>query len=141
MADDEDGGSKINEGTRYIKDDPIVHLVCSDFRESARWLHRATTHAGGIEPVDDVKNLYREGEQTTKEAWRQADGDDSLANKVGNAGDEIRKDLGNAGDDVNNAAKQSGAKEAARAADGDDSLADKVGNAGDDLRRDMGENS
>ena len=50
--------------------------------------------------MDDVKKTYREGEQTTKEAWRQADGDDSLADKVGNAGDEIRKDLGNAGDDA-----------------------------------------
>ena len=53
--------------------------------------------------MDDVKKTYREGEQTTKEAWRQADGDESLADKVGNAGDEIRKDLGNAGDDVNGA--------------------------------------
>ena len=90
--------------------------------------------------MDDVKKTYREGEQTTKEAWRKADGDDSLADKVGNAGDEIRKDLGNAGDDLDDAAEQSTAhKEAARKADGDESLADKVGNAGDDLRRDMGD--
>ena len=41
--------------------------------------------------MDDVKRTYREGEQDTKEAWRKADGDDSLADAVGNAGDELRK--------------------------------------------------
>ena len=35
--------------------------------------------------MDDVKRTYREGEQDTKEAWRKADGDDSLADAVGNA--------------------------------------------------------
>ena len=49
--------------------------------------------------MDDVKKVYREGEETTKESWRKADGED-LADKVGNAGDDVRKDLGNAGDDV-----------------------------------------
>jgi hypothetical protein len=49
--------------------------------------------------VDDMKKTYREGEETGKEAWRKADGED-LADKVGNAGDDIRKDLGNAGDDA-----------------------------------------
>jgi hypothetical protein len=28
---------------------------------------------------------------TSKEAWRKADGDDSLADKVGNAGDDLRR--------------------------------------------------
>jgi hypothetical protein len=49
--------------------------------------------------MDDFKKDVREGEETTKEAWRKADGED-LADKVGNAGDDIRKELGNAGDDV-----------------------------------------
>ena len=29
--------------------------------------------------MDDVKKTYREGEQETKEAWRKADGDESLS--------------------------------------------------------------
>jgi hypothetical protein len=49
--------------------------------------------------MDDMKKTYREGEETTKEAWRNRDGED-LADKVGNAGDDIRKNLGNAGDDA-----------------------------------------
>jgi hypothetical protein len=57
--------------------------------------------------MDDVKKTYREGEQETKEAWRKADGDESVADKVGNVGDEVRKDLGNAGDDLSNAADRS----------------------------------
>ena len=43
--------------------------------------------------MDDVKRTYREGEQTAKEAWRPADGDESLADKVGNAGDKLRKQV------------------------------------------------
>jgi hypothetical protein len=49
--------------------------------------------------MDDIKKGYREGEESTKEAWRKRDGED-LADKVGNAGDDIRKHLGNAGDDI-----------------------------------------
>jgi len=47
--------------------------------------------------MDEVKKGYREGEESTKEAWRKRDGED-LADKIGNAGDDIRKELGNAGD-------------------------------------------
>ena len=47
--------------------------------------------------MDDVKRTYREAEESTKEAWRNRDGED-LADKVGNIGDHIRKDAGNAGD-------------------------------------------
>jgi hypothetical protein len=54
--------------------------------------------------MDDVKKGYRESEETAKETWRKADGDESLADKVGNAGDDIRKELGNAGDDIRNEA-------------------------------------
>ena len=52
--------------------------------------------------MDDIKKTYREGEQDTKEAWRNRDGED-LGDAVGNAGDEMRKDLGNAGDDLRHA--------------------------------------
>jgi hypothetical protein len=49
--------------------------------------------------MDDAKKVYREGEESTKEAWRNRDGED-MADKIGNAGDDMRRDLGNAGDDV-----------------------------------------
>jgi hypothetical protein len=43
--------------------------------------------------MDDVKSTYREGEQNTKEAWREADGDESLSDKIGNAGDDMRRSM------------------------------------------------
>ena len=54
--------------------------------------------------MDDATRTYREAEETTKEAWRNRDGED-LADKVGNLGDDIRKGLGNAGDDVRGAGR------------------------------------
>jgi hypothetical protein len=94
--------------------------------------------------MDDVKKTYREGEQATKEAWRESDGDVSVADHVGNVGDELRKQAGNAGDAVDGDDKSAtgdydksattASNEAWRKADGDESLADKVGNAGDELR-------
>ena len=50
--------------------------------------------------MDDVKRDYREGEETAKEAWRKADGEEDLADKAGNLGDDVRKELGNAGDAI-----------------------------------------
>jgi hypothetical protein len=52
--------------------------------------------------MDELKSGYREGEETTKEAWRKRDGED-LADKIGNAGDDARKELGNLGDKVDDA--------------------------------------
>ncbi|HEX5828981.1 MAG TPA: hypothetical protein VFY23_15760 [Candidatus Limnocylindrales bacterium] len=57
--------------------------------------------------MDDLKKGYREGEETTKEAWRNRDGED-LADKVGNIGDDIRKNLGNLGDDAREAIDDAG---------------------------------
>ena len=45
----------------------------------------------------DLKRAGREMDETAKETWRKADGED-LGDKVANAGDETRKHLGNAGD-------------------------------------------
>jgi hypothetical protein len=50
--------------------------------------------------MDQMKKGYREAEETAKETWRKADGEEDLADKVGNLGDDVRKELGNAGDDV-----------------------------------------
>lgn len=52
--------------------------------------------------MDDIKRAAREGENKTKEALRNADGEESLSDKVGNLGDDIRQGLGNAGDDLEN---------------------------------------
>lgn len=49
--------------------------------------------------MDDVKRTYREGEESTKEAWRNRDGED-LGDKLGNLGDDVRKELGNLGDEA-----------------------------------------
>ena len=89
--------------------------------------------------MDDVKKTYREGEQQTKEAWREADGEVSPADHVGNVGDELKKQAGNLGDDIDTTTDRTSdtGKEAWRKADGDESLADKIGNAGDDLSRKM----
>ena len=57
--------------------------------------------------MDDIKKGYREAEETTKEAWRNRDGED-LADKVGNLGDDISKNLGNLGDDARNALDNAG---------------------------------
>jgi hypothetical protein len=91
--------------------------------------------------VDDIKRTMREGEETTKESWRNADGE-SLPDAIGNAGDDLRKELGNAGDDVRRSGQgeMDQEKEAWRRSDGDESPADKVGNAGDDVRRELGRN-
>ena len=50
--------------------------------------------------MDDVKKGYRDAEESAKETWRKADGEEDLADKVGNLGDDIRKGLGNAGDEL-----------------------------------------
>ena len=42
---------------------------------------------------DDLTGAAGTAGDTSKEAWRKADGDESLADKVGNAGDEIRRDV------------------------------------------------
>lgn len=57
--------------------------------------------------MDDLKKGFREGEESSKEAWRNRDGED-LADKVGNLGDDIRKNLGNVGDDTRRAADEAG---------------------------------
>lgn len=90
--------------------------------------------------MDDIKRTLREGEETTKESWRNADGE-SLPDAIGNAGDDLRKELGNAGDDLRRGGQEEidQEKDAWRRSDGDESLADKVGNAGDDVRRELGQ--
>jgi hypothetical protein len=42
--------------------------------------------------MDDLKKTSRDVEESTKENWRKADGED-LADKVGNADDDVRKEV------------------------------------------------
>ena len=49
--------------------------------------------------MDDVKKVYREGENRVKEAAREVDGH-TIADDIGNAGDDLRQDIGNLGDDI-----------------------------------------
>ena len=48
----------------------------------------------------DLKRAGREMDETAKETWRKADGEESMSDKVANLGDDVRNDLGNAGDDM-----------------------------------------
>jgi hypothetical protein len=59
--------------------------------------------------MSDVKKAYREAEETSKETWRNRDGED-LADKAGNLGDDVRKHLGNLGDDVREGLDKAGDK-------------------------------
>jgi hypothetical protein len=52
--------------------------------------------------TDEMKRIYREGEETVKEKVRDIDGH-QVEDDIGNAGDEVRKKLGNLGDDARDA--------------------------------------
>jgi hypothetical protein len=58
------------------------------------------TDMGFEDAKADLKKAGREVDETTKETWRKADGEESLSDKVANVGDDVRKELGNAGDDM-----------------------------------------
>src|SRR5436190_16592578 len=76
--------------------------------------------------MDNLKSTYREGEETTKETLRKADGDESLADKIGDAGDDVRKEAGNLGDDLRRGADDMG-DDARRNTRGDSDLDDRAG--------------
>ena len=40
---------------------------------------------------DTAKKTYRETEETAKETWRKADGEEDLADKAGNLGDDDKR--------------------------------------------------
>jgi gas vesicle protein len=50
--------------------------------------------------MGDLKKAHREAEETAKETWRKADGEESPSDKIANVGDDVRKHAGNAGDDL-----------------------------------------
>lgn len=73
--------------------------------------------------MNDFKKAGREVEETTKETWRNRDGED-LADKAGNLGDDIRKNLGNLGDDLREGVDRAG-----------DAVEDAVDDTADTARR------
>jgi hypothetical protein len=50
--------------------------------------------------VNEAKKDLRDAEDDVKEAWRKADGEESLGDKAANAGDRIRHGVENATDDI-----------------------------------------
>jgi hypothetical protein len=50
--------------------------------------------------MSDLKRTVRDIEDDAKEAWRKADGEESLGDKLANAGDRIRHGVENAADEV-----------------------------------------
>jgi hypothetical protein len=60
---------------------------------------------GGRE-MSELKRTVRETEADVKEAWRKADGDESLGDKVANAGDRMKNAVENAGDEAHEEADE-----------------------------------
>ena len=50
--------------------------------------------------MSDLKETAREAGADMKEAWRKADGEESLGDKVANAGDEIHEEVDEASRDA-----------------------------------------
>lgn len=50
--------------------------------------------------MSDMKETLRDTAADAKEAWRKADGEESLGDKLANAGDRARNAVENAGDEL-----------------------------------------
>ena len=56
--------------------------------------------------MSDLNKTVRDTEADVKEAWRKADGEESLGDKVANAGDRLGNAVKNAGDEVHEEADE-----------------------------------
>lgn len=56
--------------------------------------------------MSDVNRTIRDTEADVKEAWRKADGEESLGDKVANAGDRVENAVKNAGDELHEEADE-----------------------------------
>ena len=63
-------------------------------------LTSASAAANGGTAMSDLKETAREVGAEMKEAWRKADGKESLGDKVANAGDRLESAARNAGDEL-----------------------------------------
>lgn len=60
----------------------------------------APAAAHGGTSMSDFKETARDAGADVKEAWRKADGEESLGDKVAGAGDRVENAVKNAGDDI-----------------------------------------
>ena len=56
--------------------------------------------------MSDLKRTVRETEADMKEAWRKADGDESLGDKAANIGDRVENAVEDAGDKLHEEADE-----------------------------------
>ena len=54
--------------------------------------------------MSDIKRTVRDTEADLKEAWRKADGDESLGDKAANLGDRAKNAIEDAGDELHEGA-------------------------------------
>ena len=54
--------------------------------------------------MSEIKHDVREAAADTKEAWRKADGDESVSDKLAGAGDRVRNAVEDAGDKLHEGA-------------------------------------
>jgi hypothetical protein len=60
----------------------------------------ANAAAHGGTAMSDLKKTARDTGADLKEAWRKADGEESLGDKIANAGDRLENAARNAGDEL-----------------------------------------
>ena len=66
----------------------------------------ASAAAHGGLAMSDLNKTVRDTEADMKEAWRKADGDESLGDKVANAGDRLGNAAKDAGDELHEQADE-----------------------------------
>jgi hypothetical protein len=76
--------------------------------------------------MSDFKRGARDLEDDAKEAWRKADGDESLGDKLANAGDRMKHGVENLGDDIHE-----GMDDASRRAEYEHGRMDEAGRRSD----------
>ena len=70
-----------------------------------KWTAALAAANGGPE-MSDLNRTVRDTEADVKEAWRKADGEESLGDKVANAGDRVGNAVKNAGDELHEEADE-----------------------------------
>ena len=63
-------------------------------------LHAAPAANDGGQPMSDIDKAARDAGADVKEAWRKADGDESLGDKAKNLGDRAANAVKDAGDEL-----------------------------------------
>ena len=87
-------------------------------------LPAAPAAANGGQAMSELKRTVRDTEADVKEAWRRADGEESLGDKVANAGDRLENAVENTGDELHEEADEA-SRDAAYRQGRADELADR----------------